>query len=241
MTVKYTESKCISIYSELYGNQVEKDKIIDKIRRLNINKTLEILKILFNTLTTPWYLNFIYVKIKYLDEEKLEDLLYSKQTLFYTLKWIMAYSKQTNDDKMKLNISLEDIVEIIDLQLMISDYLDKDGIDPATYVYKNIYFNTERNSKNEMVRALEMYVRLSSQNDLYNTKEYVDINEKFTAKYNISIKEYIFVIFLLLSFHLTRFKFKNLDLDKLFDETKNQQKYIEVIKNLGQDIKSYKD
>ncbi len=239
--VKYTKAKCISTYSELYGIQINKEQIIAKIGRLNINKTLEILKILFSTLTTPWYINFIYVRIKHLDEEKLEDILYSKQTLFYTLKWIMAYSEQINAAPMKLNISLEDIVEIIDLQLMISDYLDKDSIDPTTYIYKNIYFNTQRNSKNEIVRAYEMYVRLASQNSLYNPKEYVDINKKFTAKYNISIKEYIFVIFLLLSVHLTNFKFKNLNLDELFNGTKNQQRYITVIKSLGQDIKSYKD
>ena len=47
ISMLYTKAKCISIYSELYGSHMTKEQIIDKIERLNINKTLEILKILF--------------------------------------------------------------------------------------------------------------------------------------------------------------------------------------------------
>lgn len=238
--MKYIKLKSITTYSELYGKQIEKSGVIDKIEKLNTNKTLEILKILFNTLNTPWYSNYIYIKIKDLDRERMGDILYSKQTLFYTLKWIMAYSKEINNNYTNKKISLEDIVEAIDLQLMISDFLDKDDIDPTTYVYKNIYFNTLRTLKNEIVRAFEIYVELASKNDLYNFKEYVDINQKFITKYNVSIKEYISVIFLLSAFHLTDFKFKNIDLNEFFNNTKNKYKYINIVKGLGQDIESYK-
>ena len=59
--MKYIKLKSITTYSELYGKQIEKSGVIDKIEKLNTNNTLEILKILFNTLNTPWYSNYIYI------------------------------------------------------------------------------------------------------------------------------------------------------------------------------------
>lgn len=225
----------------MYGSQISRDDIIDKIKSLNIKNTLKVLKLLFSNLSTQWYLEYIYVKIKNLDKEKLRDrVLYSKQGLFYTLKWIMAYSEQLDNNEVELKLRLEDIVDIIDLQIMISDYLDKDNIDPITYIYKNIYFNTQRNSKNEIVRAFEIYVRLASQSEIYDPKEYVDINKSFISKYNISIKEYILVGFLLLEFHLTDFKFRTLDLNKFLSKTNKMEEYNSIIRSLGQDIQSYK-
>ncbi|MDV9722203.1 hypothetical protein RHG08_13040 [Clostridioides difficile] len=235
------QMKAMCVYSELYGRDVSRDEIIDKIRSLDINKALSALRLLFSNLDTQWYLEYIYIKIKNLDENKIRNrVLYSKQGLFYTLKWLMAYSEQLNNNKFELKVLLEDIVDIIDLQIMISDYLEKDNINPMTYIYKNIYFNTQRNYKNEIVRAFEIYVKLASQKEIYNLKEYVDINEGFVSKYNISIKEYIAIEFLLLQFHLTDFKFKTLNLNKFLSKTNKIEEYNKIIRSLGQDMQSYK-
>lgn len=233
-------SKVLAAYSDIFEcNQVPKDEIIKEIRKLDTKNSLIIIKALLSDLNNQEY----YQKI-YLDKygSNINDrngyystVLFSRQGLWFTTKWILAYGDKEN----KKSISIfDDTLQILQIQIMIADYLDKSQINPLTYIHKNFYINSERNVFNDIARTVYIYCELAKQKEVYDLKEYIDINEKFNHKYDYTIKEYLSVIFAFYYFNIGKNRYKIMNKNNFFKNVVIKEKVNKIINEIS---KSYFD
>lgn len=229
------ESKILTAYSDIYNcNQVKRDIIIQKIRGVNIRNSLRIIRMLLSDIDTQYYYQKIYwyrYKEYIKNDGYYEKILFSRQGLLYMTKWLLAYGDYTNT---KERSKIDDTIELLHIQIMIVDYLDKEEIDPLRYIHKNLYFNSQRNIMNDIARAFYLYNELSQQSNLYDPKEYVDIYSGFVEKYGYTIKDYIFVMFSLYSFHIGKDRYKLINKDNLIKNMNQKEKISTIIDDISQ-------
>lgn len=149
------DSKIIITYSDIYNcEKVNQKYIIKQIRGLDVRNSIVLINMLLSDVHTQYYYKVIY-GYKYMEETKSnkfkKNLLFSKQGLLYMLKWILAYGDYTLKRRI---IIIDDTINLLHLQIMISDYLDKEHINPLTYFHKNYYLNAKRNIVNDISRAI---------------------------------------------------------------------------------------
>ncbi|MFR1380583.1 MAG: hypothetical protein ACLSTJ_16695 [Clostridium neonatale] len=236
-------SKILAVYSDIYNcNQVEKDRIIKEIKKLNIRNSLIIIKMLLSDLNTQYYYQKIYW-YKYRNNIKdsknyYSKLLFSRQGLWFTTKWILAYGQRG----IKENISIiDDTLKLLHIQIMIADYLDKSEINPLNYIHKNFYINSERNVFNDIARTAHIYYELAKQKEAYDPKEYIDINEKFNHKYGYTIKEYLSVIFAFYYFNIGKNRYKIMNKNNFFKNVVIKEKVNKIINEISKKYFDYKN
>lgn len=235
-------SKIIITYSYVYNcAEINKKDIIKKIRELDIRNSIILVNMLLSDINTQFYYQMIYW-YKYKDsikKDRFEDnLLFSKQGLLYLFKWILAYGDYNKKKKM---VIIEDTIDLLHLQIIIADYLDKDEINPLTYIHKNYYLNSRRNIVNDISRAVYIFEDLASKSELYDTKEYINIPKVFKDKYEYSIKEYMASVFSLYYFHIGDNRYKVVNLSEFLGNINNKITVRKVLNEMYQRYYCYKE
>lgn len=233
-------SKMINTYSYIYKHRaVSKDKIIEMIEKLDVRESLAIIRMLLNDINRQYYYKMVYFyknKGEIRNTDYFENLLFSKQGLWYTAKWLLAHGNFYNTNKLSI---INNTMEVLHIQLMVVDYLDSNEINPLRYIYKNLHLNNSRNIVNDVSRAVYLYSELSEQKDLYEINEYVDINFLFNKKYGYTIKEYISMIFSLYYFHIDGNGYKIMDKKSYIKDIKNKEKLSIVIDEISHKYYEY--
>jgi len=164
-------------HSDLYGEVIPKDKIIKLIEERNLEITLIALSRLMclqiDLMSENVNSRFFYTWLKNLYmwktvlpnhgnlEEYYKGCLFCVQSLFMLYKWLVAYGVEHKEDSI-YQLSYNDFVEVIDLCIMINDYLPKDEVvgNETAFIYTNIYHNTIKDIKNQLARAYYIFVKL---------------------------------------------------------------------------------
>lgn len=130
------------------------------------------------------------------------NALFPQQSILQLWKWILAYG-----DPNKINLYQENnLTQICYLSLLVNDHLDHhdqpnqrvSNEQLYAYLFSNTVFNNEDNLFTTIARTIMIYSDIAKNKDLFNKKEFLDINEDFYKANGYSLKEYIAVIFSLI-------------------------------------------
>ncbi|MFB6367187.1 hypothetical protein ACFCP7_24690 [Paenibacillus elgii] len=144
---------------------------------------------------------------KYLNDLGLEELsgafknhvLYSEQGLLMLWKWIFAHGIQ---DSLSASVNpVLGINQIIHLCISISDYLyDQVPEEEAKYyIFSNVVFNNKADLGSDLARALLIFDEIAKDRRNFTEKEFIDIHSAFSETYGYTIREYLAVVFGLIS------------------------------------------
>lgn len=127
--------------------------------------------------------------------------LYSFQGILAAWKWMLAYGEPGNpSDHTSVETALNAAVLLI---LIVSDLLQEQEIPkdiPIGYaLIRNAVFNSSQSISLMIGRAYLVYIKLAGQSDLFNKKEYLDIDADFRAKYGYNLTTYLAGLFALYS------------------------------------------
>ena len=123
---------------------------------------------------------------------KDKDLV-SRHGVLLAWKYLLA-----NNSNCHCSYSDKNIGEIFRLILKIhEDYMKEEINDYASFITSNSYFNYYDSYVNELARAYYIFVK-----NEYNKSniDFVSIKSEFYKKYNVSIEEYIYMVFMIVSY-----------------------------------------
>ncbi|SMQ77479.1 hypothetical protein SAMN05444673_2807 [Bacillus sp. OV166] len=130
----------------------------------------------------------------------LENALFPQQSILQLWKWVLAYG-----DPEKIDLYQENgcLTQICYLALLVNDHLDQPNQRVSNeqlyaYLFSNTVFNNEDNLFTTIARTVMIYSDIAKNKELYNNKEFLDINEDFYRVNGYKIKEYIAVIYSLI-------------------------------------------
>lgn len=225
------DAQLILGYSDVFSDFEKKPNLIEKIKKMNMHKTISIISELIqikdaecdpiNVFGIEFRLPFeIVLKRDFcgINSESPEEMVKNKmlrknqhiislQMLLILLKKVIIYG---NYDTLKDNdyeINDEDYQEVIILQLLIADEISekhKEDVDTDHFLYATYHLNYKRNTANEVQRMYYMLEYLSKSRDIFDDDikaEYRDYYGDFTSKYNVTPTEYIELLFWELSYY----------------------------------------
>ncbi len=262
--------KVIATYSELFGGKLPKEHIIKLIDNMPLLSSFillsqistddfeeDTLKKLFkemytnmisNNLTEQGYPKKIMEGVSQNLINKFEEIIeknvvFSNQSILQLWKWILAYGDPNKIGDFQG--TPESVNSTLYLSLSINDYLyTGDGeISEELFVelYNNAIFNNVDHIYHTLCRTMLVYTEIASNKDLYEPNEFLDINKDFLDSYGYTIKEYISVIFALMSVFR---KPKNLgdewlrNIDELFKDFNIEEPAKEIVLSLMTDFNS---
>ncbi|MEF2247947.1 hypothetical protein [Paenibacillus sp. IITD108] len=195
-------------YSDLFGEKFDLPKLQKLIEDLPFGPIINALSQISSiqgidnkTIRTNFIEYLRSYEIPYVDliEQKLAArVLYSKQGLLTVWKWVLAFGDQTKIDS-EINIGHAASL-IVYLHLISSDYLYDERIDVGQIKYDlftNVFFNSEQPVNVALARAVILFNDIAQEEDDFNRKEFIDVNETFINKYGYSIKEYLASVFMI--------------------------------------------
>jgi len=206
----------ILTYEDLYGSKVKLSEVVDRIRRLDIRAISEVAYIIANKdkLRNEFIGAYFRCKVSKRIESipKINDrlklmfklksenfVLVSLQGMLNTLKHMYSYSESLDS-----NINLEDFVvedyriaEIIDIQLMLSDYMQTEIEDKNLLLYSMMKFNLGVNLKNLIARTWYVYCVLSIDKSKLGItdKQNITFNQDYLNEFKYSIEDFLSVHF----------------------------------------------
>lgn len=189
-------------YSDLFGFKYGKEKLGGFIYDLPLGGIVTVLSqlnsiALENKNIREGFISFL--ESRTVNEinirRKFENrVLYTSQGLLSVWKWLLAYGDR---DKINNDIDLEHGINVVlYLHLIISDYLyEESNNDPLYELFSNINFNASQDPVTTIARASIQYDEIAREIQLFNKKEYMDINNEFIKKYGYTINEYLAILF----------------------------------------------
>ena len=243
----------------MFGKKYNKDKFIEQIRQLPLNGIFDILsQLLFyevkdkkiNSKVTQYYKKYIdllepnnsYRAKIYMDSG---NFFYSHQSLLNLWKWLLAYG-----DKSKLQQSIDfgkGIFGVIYFSQIIGDYESESAFNHVSYyMFQNALFNSSEDPLTLFGRALRIYTDIARDRSLFKEKEYVDFNTDFESFYGYSIKEYIAVLFAIMS-HFLKSKSDPIttkwrtNFEKYFSESIISDKALKIVSSLSASFDEYSE
>lgn len=179
--------------------------------------------------------------------KRLESsVAFSQQSMLNIWKWLLAFGSKENIDKFQNDTELN-ISTICYLSLMTNDHLyngKSDFLNLYAGLFSNIVFNNREDVANEISRTFIIYAKIAQKKELYNTKEFLDINKDFHIKYGYTIKQHIATIFALIGVFM---KPKVIggkwlqNIDEIFSNTALNSIAKKIISSLTTDIFSISD
>ena len=187
----YVKYNMLACYSEIFGQKFEQVELEKKLATFDIKLALALISRL---ISLAWA-----VDRKDIDAQKLDNLImtayrcrislsggnitqydkcdtvYCPQTLYVLMKCFLAYSEEIEPLRA---ISLDDIMFVLDLALVINDWLPKDDIvgNESDYLFVNLYHNTPDRPLMRIGRGYFIYDVLARENPL--TRSYIELFEK---------------------------------------------------------------
>ncbi|WP_339816321.1 hypothetical protein MKZ15_11905 [Paenibacillus sp. FSL R7-0216] len=194
-------------YSDIFGQKYDKGRLIEIIKALPLGGIFTILSQLNsieieNARIRKNYFSYITLNIPnstFILEKYKDRILYTPQGLLTIWKWLFVYG---DFDKINDEINIDHGINLIlYLHLIISDYLYdvNDNKDLVYDFFSNMNFNSQQDVGSSMARACVIYDEISKEDHLFNSKEYIDISRAFMEKYGYSIKEFVAIIFAILT------------------------------------------
>lgn len=203
-------AKTFITHRELFGFQHEREEIINFIRLMPAKKCLCMISQL-NALPNNLYeipqiregfLSFLESRarsrgkdyaIDYFKAKMEGKVLYSKQGLMATSKWILAYGDFENEEDVH---SVKVIISVIYLCMMVSDNIGAFNKENLAYdLVRNAQFNHEGDWAAELIRTLYIFTEIACNKNLYSEDEYIDFNADFKNYYGYSIWQYSSIVF----------------------------------------------
>jgi hypothetical protein len=251
--------KIYKTYKELFGKEYDRDKFIEQIRRLPLNRIFDILSQLLSYEVGDEKINSIVAQCykKYIDllepnnsyRAKVYinsgEFLYSHQSLLNLWKWLLVYGSRS---KLQQSIDLEKgIFSVIYFSQIIGDYESELALKHASYyMFQNALFNSSEDIATLFGRALRIYTEVARDKSLFKKKEYIDFNTDFETFYSYSIKEHIAILFAIMSRFL---KSKSTpvttewrtNFEKYFSESPAYDKAMEIVNSLSASLDEYSE
>lgn len=175
------------------------------------------------------------------DLKKLDETVtLSPQSILNLWKWLLAYKE---NKEMKYSNVNDSVFKIIYLALLTNDYLTseiKSEDELFAQVFSNAVFSKEENGFNSLSRTYSIYIDIAQDESLFKG-HYLDLNKDFRNEYGYSIKEYISVIFGLITSFLNLKEVGQswlLNIDEVFTNSKLNDISKEIVNSLSIDINS---
>jgi hypothetical protein len=194
-------AKPFMTYQQVFGTHPAKDKVINAIESSDLERMLVLTSqfaSMDQSIVNRIKYTFLDAVNKYFGKNtktNQDEILFASQAILNFYKWLLAYGKHS---KVSREIQQEDVILAINLFLEVSDFLPKD-IDPDNFLLQVLSFSKHTNLGNDLARAFYIYAKLSKQENIYQEKEFVDINRDFANHYGYTIEQYLAVNFALMN------------------------------------------
>lgn len=178
----------------------------------------------------------------------------SVQMLMLLLKQILRYGNYDTLNNLEYDITEDDYIKIIQLQLVVVEEINKKHLDPEYdknhFLYASYHFNYKRNVANEFLRMYYMMDKLSRDKNIFDAdvqNEYKDYYTDFSQKYGFTPTQYSFLLFGELSPYYSddekRLSFRSIwrDFETIYKDVNNKALIYKVIQSLSQPVESFRD
>ncbi|HWO74724.1 MAG TPA: hypothetical protein VNM69_02265 [Bacillus sp. (in: firmicutes)] len=178
-----------------------------------------------------------------LDSKIKKGVLYSHQTILQLWKWLLVYGD--SNKLLQLQEPISNLNRLTYLSLLTNDYLYEEGNSILSELFSNGVFNNEEEIMHSIVRTKLIYMDIAQRKEIYNEKEYLDINKDFFDINGYTLNEHLAVIFGLMSLFMNSFEIgeeswiKNIN--DAFKKTKMESKSKEIVSSLLIDYPTVKD
>ncbi|PHC09936.1 hypothetical protein COE99_09530 [Bacillus toyonensis] len=260
--------KLIATHKELFGDIVPRKDIINLIKRAPLLSSFILLSQIstddfeeeeLKQLFKEMFLDHVNIMLNHncfqneigdrlrvelqtrFDRTIKNNVIFSSQSILQLWKWLLAYG-----DMSKINDFQEmpfSVYAILYKSLLVNDYLYSGNgeINEELFaeVFSNAVFNSNENIFNTLCRTLLIYTEIAKDKELYDEKEYLDINYDFMSVHGYSIKDYISVIFALMAAFLKPKKLGEQwlqDIDDMFKDTKLKDTARDIVSSLTTDF-----
>lgn len=222
-SVDMKNAQLILRYSDVFPG--EKPNLVDKIKNINMHKTISIISELIQIKDAKCEpINIFGMEVRFPFEiilkrdycgmkpesprEMMENMMMRKnqhiislQMLLILLKKVIIYGNYESLKEQNYEITNDDYKDIIMMQLLVADEISekhRESIDTDHFLYSTYHLNYQRNVANEFLRMYYMMECLSR--SPYNfsddvQSEYRDYYGDFTSKYCITPTEYSSLLF----------------------------------------------
>jgi len=145
-----------------------------------------------------------------------QRIIFSQQSLLNLWKWLIAFS---DEDNIKIehfgNTNITNLGNLLyHLCMITNDYFFDESktstSDLNAQIFSSAYFNNSENLLSSITRTFIIFTEIAADSTLFKEKDFVNINEDFESANHYTLKEYISVIFGLLSWY-----FKSLPLSDI--------------------------
>lgn len=222
-SVDMKDAQLILGYSDVSSK--EKPNLIEKIKKMNMHKTISIISELIQIRDAKCDpINILGMEVKFPFEtilkrdycgmkpespkEMMENMMLRKNQHIISLQMLLILLKKVsiygNYDSLKIKdyeINDEDYREVIMLQLLVADEVSekhKRNIDTDHFLYATYHFNYQRNVANEFQRMYYMMECLSINSQIFEDDikaEYRDYYGDYTSRYGVTPTEYSSFLF----------------------------------------------
>lgn len=272
--IDMTGAQTILTYSEVF--QEKGPDLVNEIGQLNMHKAIsiihelicvrnkkrkiaevagQIIELPFETVLKKEMCNIV----PKTPEEMISNPLLAKdkhiisaQMLLILLKKIIIYGDYDTLECTDYQISIEDYITIIKLQLAIAEEInDKQEIEMDTdhFLYSTYHFNYQRNVANEFMRMYYMMEIISRDKTNFKAdvqNEYKDYYNDFTMKYRFTPTEYSAILFPQLAKYYSdlegiTYRTSWFDVESTYGISSLNEKEHDVLDVLSKPINEYKE
>lgn len=185
-------------FKSLHGYVLTKEQIKSKIQSLPLGGIVSVLSKLcsqeLNDLQNVRRFNMYLIQK---DEAYIENengmIICSQQGLMLLWKWLILYGNTETLDTFYQEE--EAFYDIMILSMAILDHYEKQVDEKIFYdIFKNLFFNHNQSPVHSLSRSIILYTDIACQNEIFDEKEFRDINTHFFEKYEYTIREYLHVL-----------------------------------------------
>lgn len=172
--------------------------------------------------------------------------LVATQGLLQFLKYMYLYNSTSNDHTIEDQLKVDENIlnEVIEVQLMINDYIQIEVEDTNLLQFMMIKFNSEMNLKGLLARTWCVYCKLSIDKKALGIvdKQFLDFNSDFFKEYTFEIEELLAVYFYSFAqFYQDSDLSPYINIDSHFEKAKSYQKCTKVLQSLVCKYEDFKD
>lgn len=191
-----------------------------------------------NTLDFLLFLNYKSFEITIEPEMTTSEIIYSSQTIANATKWLLAFGDFSISETKQW-----DTQRYEELMLAFNDYLAtgiENSNDLPPYLFSNLMLNNSPALLNIMVRNKEVYTEIAPTLEEYDG-EFLNINQDFSEKHQVSINEYFAILFYLYTASYSVNPRSRLNTEAIFQGREIKHKADFVFEGLSMSIEYAKD
>lgn len=226
-------------YETIFGEKILLDKIIEITKSMNHNHIGHLMIAIMNRKIRKSEFISLYLKNKMNTKLICECLsnnneLFSVQGMLLLLKYICVYSENINTYEIHEPFIFEEkiMVEVIDAQLMLGDYMQIEIDDKSLLEFNMKKFHIDINLKSLIARTWYIYCKLAVDRTkiVVNDRQYLNFNLDYVKVKGYSIEEFLAVYFFAYNqFNNNQLVSPFINHNTYFKEAKNPEKCHEIL------------